>query len=319
MTNRFQLTYPTVQDLRDRLVEHASQGAFLVETSEDLGSLKQYEPVTLDVQAGDTRCQIQAEVLQVLPGTGVAVQLIDLGDAALLAASVSPPEAPKLPTAEVAALVSRSAREARGQGRGDLAPSPSAETVASEAPGAGDAVAQQVVSRQETEAGGPPAREAGEPDAPKAGGAARGPKGSSPLSWSIENLRAAWDSLNVAERVRVARYGGRQARMLVLRGTDKSLHVHVLQNPNLTVDEVSFMAGMASLDPAVLRRIATRLEWQKSPGVARALVTNPKLPLPLMGRLLGHVPRDELSRLARTGKLRAPAKEMVVKYLDRHR
>lgn len=311
METRFQLVYPSVADLRAHLVDHASQGAFLVEHRGDLGGLKQYDSVTLDVRAGETRCQIQAEVLQVLPGTGVAVQLIDLGDAALLAASVSAAEVP-MPTVEVAALVSRSAREAQEEGR----PSPRSDASAASSP------ATSPRSGLEGKSEDDPRRASGEDDAPRAplgAGVPRGPKGSSPISWSNEHLRAEWDSLTVADRVRVARYGGRPARMLVLRGTDKSLHIHVLQNPNVTVDEVAFMAGMASLDAAVLRRIATRLEWQKNPGVARALVTNPKLPLPLLGRLLGHVPRDELSRLARTGKLRASAKRAIVQYLDRHR
>jgi len=107
--------------------------------------------------------------------------------------------------------------------------------------------------------------------------------------------------------------------MLVLRGTDRALHNHLLNNPHLTMEEVSRMAGMASLDAATLRRIATNPDYQRNPSIAKALVCNPKVPLTLVKRLIPQVKRDELQRLERTGKVRASVKRAIGKHLDRNR
>lgn len=330
------LTYETVNDLRVYLLDQASHGAILVPVEGDLASISQFEDVTLTIVAGQARAALRAQVLQVLAGTGIVLQTADLGDVELLAASaaVAPPStaAPRPPTVEIAALKALSALDALGAEPGDtppILPDGADADPGGEAPGGagahesdrsgdGDGGPDETVPPEDSDAfedlG---ARMDAEVEAGnRAAGGPGVPLGSSPVSWSIEMLQARWDELAVADRVRVARYGSRPARAFVLRSPDKSLHIHLLQNPNLTAEEVAVMAGMASLDPATLKRIATSVEWQKKASVAKALVCNPKLPLPLVPRLLKNVPRDDLSRLSRTGKVTAAVKQAIVKFLD---
>lgn len=280
-----QLCYTSAADLRAHLFENTERGALLLPMTDPPQDLEQYAPVSLDVVVGEDRCEMSAEVLQVLPGNGLVVRLTDVEEAAGLAAS-APMAEPALPP-EV--RISLPELELNAAPEPDPDPDPDADPE----------------------------------DAPDRGGTKPrvGPQiaGSSPVSWSFEQLVATWDQLTVAEKVRVARHGKRPARMMILKGLDKTLHVHVLNNSGVTPEEIAMMAGMSSLDPTVLRRIAGDAQWLRHTSVARNLVCNPKLNLPLVTKILKHVPPDELSRLARTGKVRQSVKQLIVKKLDRTR
>jgi hypothetical protein len=272
-----QLRYPSAADLRAHLFENTERGALLLPMAEPPRDLKQYAPVALEVVVDEDRCVMSAEVLQVLPGTGLVVRLTDVNEATGLVES-APIAEPALPPEVRLSLPEQ-----------DLGAAP--EPVPDDAPARGGTkprIGPQIA-------------------------------GSSPVSWSIEQLQATWDQLTVPEKVRVARHGKRPARMLILKGLDKTLHVHVLHNTGVTPEEVTMMAGMSSLDPTVLRRIAGDTQWLRHTSVARNLICNPKLTLVQITKILKYLPRDELSRLARTGKVRQSVKQLIVKTLDRTR
>lgn len=144
-------------------------------------------------------------------------------------------------------------------------------------------------------------------------------QGVTALSWGIEKLQAHWQELSTPEKIRVAQHGKRPARALVMRTNDKTLHTFLLKNPKISADEVAILAGMPNLDPNLLRHIANSAEWTRHRNIARALVTNPKLPLPLVKKLLPSIPRDELRRLTKSGKVKAAVKQMMMKIIERGR
>lgn len=143
------------------------------------------------------------------------------------------------------------------------------------------------------------------------------PAGSSALSWPVEKLQAEWDNLSLPERIRVARYGNRGARLVAMRGRDRTLLAHLLTNPKISTEEIATLAGSAALDPAALRRIASNREWLRSAEVTRNLICNPKLPLPEVERLLRPLTQDELARLIKSGRLRGSVRQAVQKRLAR--
>lgn len=140
--------------------------------------------------------------------------------------------------------------------------------------------------------------------------------GTSVVSWPIEKLQAEWHNLTVPEKVRAARYGKRPIRGWILKQQDKAMHNHLLSNPHISPEEVAVMAGMVNLDPAVLRRIVSSQEWLRHTSVARNLVCHPKLTLPQVTKVIGHVSSDELRRLTRTGKVRASVKRLIIKKIE---
>ena len=145
------------------------------------------------------------------------------------------------------------------------------------------------------------------------------PKGLSPRSWPIEKLRAEWDTIKQPQRIQVARLGKKPARRMIARLNEKQLTHFLLLNPQITVDEVATLANNPSLDPELVRRIANASEWTRHPSIARALICHPRLSMPLITRLVERLSTTELRRLARSGRLRASVKRIVIKKLDRSR
>ena len=107
-----------------------------------------------------------------------------------------------------------------------------------------------------------------------------------------------------AHKIQLALHGDKNQRMAILREQNRMLHGYVLRNPKLQLDEVVFVARMATVSAETLAFIANRREWAERPEVAIALVRNPKTPVPLAVRMLDHVATSELRNLAKLPSVR---------------
>lgn len=108
-------------------------------------------------------------------------------------------------------------------------------------------------------------------------------------------------AMTVAEKIALALSCDREARFALLRDHNKSLHVFVLRNPRLGLDEVQAAAKMPSLSPDALKLIAEHREWGNNPTICTSLVRNPKLLMPLALRLLDRIPMSEVRAIAKGG------------------
>ena len=198
------------------------KGGLLVRGAADDG-LTLFAPVELAVTCGAAEVVVDAQVLQIFPGIGVAVGLeVPARDAiAALARGTSPPTA--------------------------------------------------------------------------SGPTASGPTASGP--------RPAAEMLAKIQR---ALTGDRDARMATLRDPNRAVHVHVLRNPGLTLDEVAAMARMTTVAVEVLTQLAQRREWGHRPEIAIALVRNPTVPVPIAVELVSHVSEADAKLLAKDGRTREP-------------
>lgn len=207
------------------------KGGLLVRGAADDG-LTLFAPVELAVTCGAAEVVVDAQVLQIFPGIGVAVGLeVPARDAiAALARGTSPPTASG-PTAS-----------------GPTASGPTAPPTAS------------------------------------------GPRPAAEMLAKIQR----------------ALTGDRDARMATLRDPNRAVHVHVLRNPGLTLDEVAAMARMTTVAVEVLTQLAQRREWGHRPEIAIALVRNPTVPVPIAVELVSHVSEADAKLLAKDGRTREP-------------
>lgn len=120
----------------------------------------------------------------------------------------------------------------------------------------------------------------------------KGPPG--PLSERLKQM-------TVNEKMQLALTGTRDERAALFRDTNKSLHLFVLKNPRIGLDEIQGAAKSPLVSPDALKMIAEHREWGSNPTVAASLVRNPKTPLPLALRLLDKVPLSELKAIAKGG------------------
>lgn len=140
---------------------------------------------------------------------------------------------------------------------------------------------------------------------------------SGPLSWSFDMLQSGWSGLNMAEKARVAKWGDRSARGLVLKKGDRALQSVLMTNPKITPAEVAVLVGKPGLSGELLKRIGASREWTRHLPVLRSLIANPNLPLPIITRLLRQMDLGELRRMKRSGRVRAIVKKEIDKQIAR--
>jgi hypothetical protein len=105
--------------------------------------------------------------------------------------------------------------------------------------------------------------------------------------------------LPVPARLRLTRGAPRALRTILLRDSNPQVAVSVLLNNNLSEQEVEQTAANRSVNEEVLDSIARRREWVNRYSVAKALVQNPRTPLPTALRLVPKLSVRDLRFLGR--------------------
>jgi hypothetical protein len=121
-----------------------------------------------------------------------------------------------------------------------------------------------------------------------------------PSEERAQSLAGRIRTLSVAERVKLALRGNKEARTLLARDSNSVVVRLLLENPRLTEDEVVAIANNRNADEELLRAIAMRREWTKNYQVRVGLVGNPKTPVPLALRFLALLDDRDVRRLAKS-------------------
>lgn len=102
-----------------------------------------------------------------------------------------------------------------------------------------------------------------------------------------------------AQKMQIALHGNRDQRNAILRDRDRQLHLFVLKNPGINVDDVLAIAKNPQMGQEMFKQIAERADWLQRPQIATALARNPKVPADIAIRALAHVPQDVLRQFAK--------------------
>ncbi len=106
--------------------------------------------------------------------------------------------------------------------------------------------------------------------------------------------------MKVAERIKLALRGNRDARAILIRDPNRLIQRFVLQNPRLTDEEVIAIARNRTLEGELLRRIGDHKYWSRNYQVRLALVTNSKTPLATALHFVGTLGERDLRFLAKS-------------------
>ncbi|MDP3261257.1 MAG: hypothetical protein Q8M34_11865 [Thermodesulfovibrionales bacterium] len=121
--------------------------------------------------------------------------------------------------------------------------------------------------------------------------------------------------LTVAEKRLLAMRGGREARSILIKDTNKQIVMAVLDNPKIKEPEVELFARSRSIPDEALRAITRTKEWMKNYGVLLAVVTNPKTPAGVAVPLLYSLKIRDLASLEKNRNIaeviRTTAKKLV--------
>jgi hypothetical protein len=248
--------------------EHLARGCLFVPDPEPMPDT--LADIIVYVCAPDgSEAEFKARVLQVVPGTGVALGFADQQAA----------------RKQLDAWLERAARAAPSSGptvvcwgrASGLPPSPTPRPVSARPPPAAEEVPAEADADADADADAALQEE-------------------KPPGLLVDQIRA----MSSQQRMHLAAHGDRTARLILLKDPNKTIQSFVLQNPHVTIEEVRYLAAFRQASPDALQMIAGHREWSQNAGVVTALVRNPKTPLNIAVRMLDRLSQTELRRVAKS-------------------
>jgi hypothetical protein len=128
------------------------------------------------------------------------------------------------------------------------------------------------------------------------------PEKGQPLS---KSLYAQILEMPVGERIKLALKGNRDARMILIRDTNRLIQRFVLQNPRISDEELIMIARNRNVEGEVLRLIGEHKNWPRNYQVRLGLVTNSKTPLATALHYVGTLSERDLRFLAKSKNVSA--------------
>jgi hypothetical protein len=119
--------------------------------------------------------------------------------------------------------------------------------------------------------------------------------------------------MSIAEKIKLATLGNKEARTALIRDTNKLVCVAVIRSPRISDGEVLVCAANRAINEEVLRIIYSNREWTKLQKVKLALVKNPKVPLTVTMKFLNTLRDTELKDLSRDKNVPAAVQSFAKK------
>lgn len=123
--------------------------------------------------------------------------------------------------------------------------------------------------------------------------------------------------MSIAEKIKLATKGNKEARSYLLRDSNKLVAVAVIRSPKITDGEILAVANNRAALDDVLRVVCNNREWLKDYRVKVALTKNPKVPLPVAMKFLAQLRESEVKDLARNKNVPSGVQVLARKMLEK--
>jgi len=120
------------------------------------------------------------------------------------------------------------------------------------------------------------------------------------------NLFKIVQSMNVMQKVKLARLGNKDARGLLVRDRNKIVASAAIRSPKITENEVETYARARNLSEDVVRIIAANREWTRSYRVKLGLATNPKVKIATAMKFLNFLQEKDLRSIMKSKDVPSP-------------
>ncbi|WP_242346684.1 hypothetical protein [Anaeromyxobacter terrae] len=123
--------------------------------------------------------------------------------------------------------------------------------------------------------------------------------------------------MSVAEKIKLATLGNKEARTLLLRDSNKLVCMAAATSPRITDGEILGLANSRTVSVDVLRYIYSNREFTRTYAIKISLVKNPKVPLPTALKMMYTLQEKDIKELARDRNvpqtIQAQAKAFMMK------
>jgi hypothetical protein len=107
-------------------------------------------------------------------------------------------------------------------------------------------------------------------------------------------------AMTVAEKIKLALRGNKDARAILIRDANKLIRRLVFLNPRISDGEVLAVARNRTADEDLIRMITERREWIKNYQIRLALATNPKTPLVIALKHIRTLDERDIRQIAKS-------------------
>jgi len=111
-------------------------------------------------------------------------------------------------------------------------------------------------------------------------------------------------ALSVADRIRLARHANRPIRALLIRDSEKRIHVEVVKNPKTTDDEIVDWSSLSGISPLALKWMSTQKRLMRKRQLQLNLVKNPMTPQNIAIKLVKHLHITDCRKIAKSSQVR---------------
>jgi hypothetical protein len=122
--------------------------------------------------------------------------------------------------------------------------------------------------------------------------------------------------LRTNQKIMLAQKGGKEERTILIRESNRLIQVAVIRNSRITEGEVAYIAQMRSINEEVLRIITLNREWMKKYAIVKALVLNPRTPLPLAMQFYRRLNETDLKLMQRDKNIAEVLRREAKKWLE---
>lgn len=131
------------------------------------------------------------------------------------------------------------------------------------------------------------------------------------------NVQQIVNRMTTPQKIKLALSGGKDARTLLIRESNKQISTAVLENPRITDGEVAFFAQSQNLAEDVIRKIGANTEWMRKYSIVQSLVNNPKTPIGISLGFVNRMMDRDLAMLEKSRNIpeavRTAARNLVIK------
>jgi hypothetical protein len=115
-----------------------------------------------------------------------------------------------------------------------------------------------------------------------------------------------------SEKLRLAMVGNASARAFLVRDKNKTVAYSTITSPSMQEAEVLPIVRSKEVGEEIIRYVGNKREWTKSHEIKYALVFNPKTPVGIALRFVGHLREAELKTLSRSRNVSQPLKSAAL-------
>jgi len=131
------------------------------------------------------------------------------------------------------------------------------------------------------------------------------------------NLSRQIASMNVADKIKMALLGNKEARGILVKDSNKIVAGAVLSSPKLTDQEVDEISRSRSVSDEIIRQIASSNEWTRNYNTKVNLVNNPKTPVPISIRFLNFLSKRDIHLISKSKNVPSPVASAARKLIQK--